>query len=199
MRYSWFYFIFGFCVVATGSIYFHQSIASSEDQRVKNINDSTLSGAKTPVPSVEEMESGLQTKEKDIEKQEQLIKEREERLQVEEMRFKDKIEELQRVQDEIAKIQSLNKAQADEILSKIVKTYESMAPKKAAGVISVMNDHLAVEVLLKMKEKKIAPILDVMDANRAMTLTSLLAQRRPAGRAVGEGQAQPIREPGSKK
>ena len=66
-----------------------------------------------------------------------------------------------------------------------------MSPKKASGVLMVMNDSLAVELLMAMKEKKVAQVLDVMDPNRAMALSSLVAKRRPAGAATSEEQLQP--------
>ena len=119
MRTNWAYFVGGFFIVALSSFYFSKSMASNEDARVKNMQDPTLSGAKTPVPTVDEIDVALQDQQKGVLKQEQRVKEREERLEVEEVRFKDKIEELQRVQDEIEKIQRQNKDQSDQILAKI--------------------------------------------------------------------------------
>ena len=45
--------------------------------------------------------------------------------------------------------------------------------------------------MMSMKEKKVALVLNVMEPNRAMTLSSQIAKRRPAGHAIGEEQAQP--------
>ena len=106
-----------------------------------------------------------------------------------------RIQELEKIQGEVESAQGKNKEVNAEIMKKMVKTYETMAPKKAAGVLSVMKDDLAVEVLLKMKEKKLASILDAMEPNRAMTLSSIMAKRRPAGIAIGEeGAAEPETE-----
>jgi flagellar motility protein MotE (MotC chaperone) len=97
-----------------------------------------------------------------------------------------RLAELEEVQNAVAKLQTQNKQQNDEILKRLVKTYETMNPKKAAGVIGIMPDSLAIDVLMAMKEKKLASILDVMEPNRAMVLSSLISARRPASAESGK-------------
>jgi len=143
----------------------------------------SLSALRNPVPLTEEVEAGLQARKKELDEREARIKESQERLAVEEERVKAKIEELEKVQSELQATQKNRSAEGVAVLGRLVKTFESMAPKKASAVIGPMDDALAVEILMSMKEKKVAAILDTMDANRAMLLSSLMAKRRPASLA----------------
>ena len=71
---------------------------------------------------------------------------------------------------------------ASDQFQKIVKSFEKMPPKKAADVISVMDEKVALEILKQLKDKSMAAILATMSADRAMILTSELAKRVPASR-----------------
>ena len=190
MRQSWTYFVAGLFLVAAISAIFGLRRAQAEDTRVTKIEDPKMSGLKTDVPDKDKMETALKEREAELAKKENELKESSERLAAEEARLKLRIAELEKLQGEISESQGRNRERDDAILKRMVKTFETMTPKKASGVISIMNDELAVEVLTTMKEKKTAALLEVMDANRAMTLSSLMAKRRPAGQAVGEVQTQ---------
>lgn len=168
---------------------------SAAEARVRRIDDPAISGLKTDVPLSGEMDQALKSKEQELADKERRLKELEERLSVEEARVNARIEEYQKLQDSLEGERSENKKRSEAVLAKLVKTFENMQPKKASGVITVMKDELAVELLLNMKEKKVATILDSMDANRAMTLSSLIAKRRPAAKAMGAEQPQPAAGP----
>jgi flagellar protein FlbB len=168
-----------------------QSFASETDPRVKQKVAPEVSGLKATAPLSDEMIEALNKRDQEIADKERVQKEKEEFIAVEERRIRMRIEELTKVQDELDKSDKANRARSDELFKRMVKTYETMSPKKAAGVISVMKDDLAIDLLLTMKEKKVAAIFDVMDAQRAMKLSSLMARRKPAGRAVDDRQASP--------
>ncbi|MBS1982982.1 MAG: hypothetical protein JST16_02320 [Bdellovibrionales bacterium] len=191
MRNFWTLFVLGLFSSAVLTVVF----AENKDPRVKQINDNSISGLKTDVPLSKDMEAALTTRETEVAERERRVKEAEERLTVEESRVKDRVDELQSLLDMLEKKRAENRKVNDETLKRLVKTFESMAPKKAAGVVSVMNDDLAVELMMAMKEKKVAALLEVMDPNRAMTLSSLVAKRRPAGKAALGEQAPPSASP----
>jgi len=122
------------------------------------------------------------------------LREREERLVAEESRVKLRIEELVSVQTQIEKLRAEMTKHEGEDLARLVKSVETMQPKKAASLVSAMEDSLAVAVLRKMKEKKVAGVFDVMEPSRAVALSTLLADRKPA--ATGsKGEASAPREP----
>jgi len=191
MKNMWTLFVAGVFSVAVVSLFLRNTQAQSDDARVKNIEDASISGLKTPVPGKSEMEAALVDKEKQLKEKERQIAESEERLKVEEARLKLRISELEKIQDELAKKTSENKAVADSIMKKMVKTFETMAPKKAAGILMIMSDQLAVDLLMNMKEKKVAQVMDVMEPNRAMVLSSAIASRKPAANVKAEEQARP--------
>lgn len=178
--------LFGIAVVG---IALRATRVRGEDERVKQIDDPSISGLKAPVPLSGEMEDGLAQREREVAERERKAKEAEDRLGVEEARVKERIEELEALMAEIESKKSENRKISDEVLARLVKTFEAMSPKKASGVIATMDDNLAVELIMAMKEKKVAAVLEVMDPNRAMSLSTLAARRRPAGRAVGGEQA----------
>lgn len=192
MKNLWTLFIVGLFGVAILSAILTDSRASgNKDERIRKIEDSSISGLRAEVPSVVEMEKGLSDRESEIAERERRVKESEERIKVEEARVNDRIDQLQALLDEVDGKKDENKRTSELVLKKLVKTFESMNPKKAAGVISVMNDPLAVDLLMAMKEKKVAAVLDVMDPARATALSSLVAKRRPAGVPKSEEQLQP--------
>jgi len=148
--------------------------------------DSSLSGLKTPVPASAELETNLQKREKELALREQRIKEFEDRVKAEEDRVKVRIEDLEKLQSEI-NVQEEKYKQVDQVIvNRLVKTIETMQAKKSALLMAGLEDEVAVEMSLKLKEKKLAAILDVMDPVRAIQISTLLYKRRPAaaGRVV---------------
>jgi flagellar motility protein MotE (MotC chaperone) len=182
VRQTWTYFVVGVAIVLSLAVFLPKTQAQSEDPRVKQLKNPEISGLKTEVPPAAELDSAIKKKEKELTEKEARVKEAEERLAAEEARLKIRISELEKLQNDIESLQNKSKEADQSVIAKIVKTFESMSPKKAAGVLATMNDDLAVEVLLKMKEKKLASVLDVMDATRATSLSSLMAGKRTAAR-----------------
>lgn len=157
-----------------------------KDERAKTIENVDASGKNAEVPLTKDLENSLKQKEKELSDKERVLKEKEEALAVEDQRVKMRIDELEDLQKEVMKYQEKNSEKADEQLKKIVKTFEIMNPKKASAVFMTMKDDLAVELLTSMKEKKAAAIMEMLQPDRANLLSSRMAQRRPAGRAVGD-------------
>jgi len=180
------WFVIGCSAGGLLSLAVREHHAKASDPRAIKIDDGSISGLRVNTASLPETEGELVKRQKELDEKDRLLKDQENRLAVEEQRLKIRIDELQKLQDEIVKVQDQNKARSDEIIKKIVKTFETMAPKKAAVVMSAMADDLAVDIVLNMKEKRVAGILEAMEPSRAMTISSLIAQRRPAGQAIGE-------------
>jgi len=63
-------------------------------------------------------------------------------------------------------------------LQSLVKIYENMKPKAAAGVFEELDMDILLEVVSRMKERKVAPILALMTPTRAKELTFEPAQRQ---------------------
>jgi flagellar motility protein MotE (MotC chaperone) len=137
-------------------------------------------GAETPQVSLEGVAQELQEKTLRLSQQEQVLKDWEERLKVQEERLKTRIAELQKIEAAKQKLSAENKKRQEAVEQNLVKTYESMNPRRAADILSVMEESLAVELLMVMKARNVAQILDKMDPNKAMLLSTKIAERKPA-------------------
>lgn len=148
------------------------------------------SGLKSTVPMSKEMEIALERKKAGIELQERELKLQQKRLEEESLALTSKIQDLENLMKEKEAFEAEKAKVRSDDFSKIVKTYEKMPPKKAADVISAMEDNVAVEILKQLKEKPLAGILASMAPDRAMNLTSKLASRVPASACKVVDQSQ---------
>ena len=62
-------------------------------------------------------------------------------------------------------------AKYDDWIKKTAKMYEAMDPKKASKIITKYSDNIARDILYKMKQKKAAEILAVIDPEVANRIT----------------------------
>lgn len=121
----------------------------------------------------------LDTMEKDVRAREALLKAAEQELDR-------KYKELTRLKEEI---EGLLKQQSEEEQTRVkslVKVYEGMKPKDAARIFDTLDLDILIEVMSRMSERKMSPILAAMNAERARTVTIMLAQQKqlptlPAG------------------
>lgn len=187
MKLLWTLLMVSFVVTVLVGNFVRESRAGADDPRAPTKQEVENSGLKTPVPTPAVVESAIVSKEKELKDKEAALQEREERMAIEADRLSARIAELELLHDEIKVTQNKNKEASSEMLKRVIKSFEAMNPKKASQVISMMKDDLAVELLMQMKEKKVATVLEGMEPARAMELASLVASRRPAGRQTGEG------------
>lgn len=198
MRQNWTLFVAGLFLVLTVAIFMPKTqaetdsshpesaapnaaaaLSPAEANAPKKIEDPSISGLKTAVPPSADLESSLHKREKELAEKDLRITEAQERLKGEEARMKMKIEEFEKIQTEMAAAEENAKKTDEAILVKMVKTFETMQPKKAAGVMATLSDDAAIDLCLKLKEKKLAAIFDVMEPTRATELSTLLYKRRP--------------------
>lgn len=79
-------------------------------------------------------------------------------------------EQLQQQIDELLAIQEENKR----AFKDIIKTYETMSAKKAAPIITAMNEQEALKILTTIKSDQLAAIMESMTAENAAKYTELL-------------------------
>ena len=106
------------------------------------------------------------------------LDEREALIQAAEQRMDQKMAELKALQ---ATVEDLLKARSDQEeaeLKSLVKMYENMKPKAAAKVFEEMDMDVLLDVVDRMNERKVAPILALVTPTRAKEITFELAQRR---------------------
>lgn len=129
---------------------------------------------------LQERRATLDSRERDIERREALQKAAENQIER-------KITEMKTLQSTIEGLLRQYNDQEDAKMRSLVKIYENMKPKDAAKIFEQLEMPIMLEVVERMKEQKVAPILAEMDPTKARNLTSELAQRRQMPTAKGAG------------
>ncbi len=83
---------------------------------------------------------------------------------------------LEDLRKEIVKIKEEENQALTERIDRLVKTFETMSPKKAADLLIKLDDQLAVATLLKMDTGRLAKIMNVMDPKKSSRLSAMLTQ-----------------------
>lgn len=109
---------------------------------------------------------------------EQRLEEREALIAATERRIDDKLAELRQVQALIEALVKQHEDDQDAQMKSLVKIYENMKPKDAAQIFENLEMDVLLDVVEGMKERKVAPILALMDPAKAQEVTLELAQRR---------------------
>ena len=113
----------------------------------------------------------------ELERREQEARRREAVLRATERRIDEKVGDLQALEKSISALVRQHDNQMDVQLSGLVKIYENMKPKDAAQIFATLDMPVALMVIERMKERRVAPILASMDPNRAREITVELASR----------------------
>lgn len=122
----------------------------------------------------------LAQRRKDIEKREKSLMLKDALLQAAERELEQKTRELRAVRDEIKSMMEKQNKERDERVASLVKIYEGMKAKDAARIFNTLDLDILVEVITQMSERKSAPILAQMNADRARTITIMLAKQKNA-------------------
>jgi len=72
---------------------------------------------------------------------------------------------------------------------RLIRVYEAMAPKDAAGRMQTMDDGVRLPIAAKMKERSLAAILGKMDPDAARILTEKLAHRVDTAQSVANARS----------
>lgn len=103
---------------------------------------------------------------------------RESLLQAAEKRLEEKIAKLKDLEARIQALLKQHDQEAEQKLKSLVKIYETMKPKDAAAILEKLDIDILLDVVERMREQKMAPILADMNPARAKEITVELAQRR---------------------
>ena len=114
----------------------------------------------------------------EIERRNRRVEEREALLQAVERRIEEKVDSLKLLQQSIEDLLNQHEKQTEAQYRSLVKIYENMKPKDAARIFEELDMDILLPVVERMKERKTAPILAKMNADKAKAITTELAQRR---------------------
>jgi len=114
---------------------------------------------------------------------------REATLGAAEKRLAGRLDELNALQKRLEALGAERQAHEEANWRGLVKLYETMRPRDAAGIFNDLDLAVLLPVLDRMKEAKAAPVLAAMQPERARQVTAELAQMRtravtPAGPAA---------------
>ncbi|MBN8542985.1 MAG: hypothetical protein J0M34_01825 [Alphaproteobacteria bacterium] len=112
-----------------------------------------------------------------------------------EERINDKVREMKKLQDDLDSVLKLYNEKQEGEIKGLVKIYEAMKPGDAAAIFNELEMPILLDVIDKMSERKVAPILAGMDTKRARDVTQELAELRKIraqtrDAAAGLGQQQ---------
>lgn len=106
------------------------------------------------------------------------LDEREALVKAAEQRMDQKMAELKALQATVQDLLKQRNAADEQQLQSLVKIYENMKPKAAAQIFEEMDMDVLLDVVSRMNERKVSPILALVSPTRAKELTFELAQRR---------------------
>lgn len=113
----------------------------------------------------------LDAREKELTTREALIKAAEQELDR-------KYQELDTIRGEIKTLLTQQSEEEKARITSLVKIYEGMKPAQAANIFNTLDLDILVEVMTQMSERKLAPVIAVMDPERARTVTIMMAQQK---------------------
>ena len=103
---------------------------------------------------------------------------REALLSAAERELDQKLRELNTVRTEIEGLMQKRSEEEEARIVSLVKIYEGMKAKDAARIFNTLDLDVLIAVMTRMSERKSAPILAEMDAERARTVTILMAEQK---------------------
>ncbi len=149
----------------------------------------SLPAAPLPLPAASSAELQLL---QDLRRRRQALDERERHLdqkadliQAAELKLQTKLDELTALQTRLEQVEDDRRKRNAANWSGLVKTYEDMKPRDAAGIFNVLDMNVLLEVLDRMDERKAAAVLAAMLPERARLATQMLAQKRLHADLVG--------------
>lgn len=99
-------------------------------------------------------------------------------LEATELRINDKITDMKGLEQRITQLLEQYGKQEETHIRGLVKIYENMKPKSAATIFDELDMPILLEVIDRMSERKVAPILAAMDPLKAKEVTTDLAALR---------------------
>lgn len=140
---------------------------------------------RTPNRAEMRMLQDLTARREALDKREKTLMEREALLNATENQINQKVTELTVLRTEIQDLLKTYDQKQSEKMASLVKIYESMKPPDAARIFDGLDMDILIQVVIRMKEAKTAPILAQMDPARAKELTIQLADRGKLPQSLG--------------
>lgn len=118
----------------------------------------------------------LAERRRNLEKREKELAMKEALLNAAQKELDQKVRELTAIRDEMRDMMKEQDEASNQRIESLVKVYEGMKAKDAARIFNTLDLDVLVDVMGKMSERKLSPILAQMDPERARTITLMLVQ-----------------------
>jgi flagellar motility protein MotE (MotC chaperone) len=103
---------------------------------------------------------------------------REALLRAAEQEIDRKYNELAQLRGEIEKLLQKQSDEEQARIVSLVKIYEGMKPADAARIFDTLDIDVLMQVMSKMSERKLSPVMAAMNPERAKTMTIMLAEQK---------------------
>jgi flagellar motility protein MotE (MotC chaperone) len=160
--------------------------AQDEEAMLANLDDAGSAGFRFEDASFDpmllnraeiELLQSLNARRKEIEKREREFDLREKTLAAAESSLVEKIDELRNLKVKVEALLTQHDEAQEGRLRSLVKIYESMKPKDAARILASLDGEILLDVIERMREAKTAPILALLNSDKAQRITVQLMQR----------------------
>ena len=148
-------------------------------QRIGERQDGGVGDAPNPISQAERaLHEQLRARRAEHEAREQSIASRELVLAAAERRLGQRIEELTQLQQRLEAMERTRGEREESGWRGLVRTYESMRPREAAAIFEELELPVVIQILDRMGERKMAPVIGAMRPEKARVLTAELARHR---------------------
>lgn len=120
----------------------------------------------------------LRTRRTELDRRERAVAEKEAMLAALQRRMAERLDELSTLREQLDAAARAQKDRGEAGWRGLVRTYEAMRPREAAAIFNELDLPVLLEVLDRMKENRAAPILGLMQPERARQATAELASKR---------------------
>ena len=93
-------------------------------------------------------------------------------------RLSERVQQLSALQARLESMEADREKHQSENWAGLVKIYENMKPRDAATIFDALDMQVLLQVLDRMQERRVAPVLAAMQPERARLATQLLAEMR---------------------
>jgi flagellar motility protein MotE (MotC chaperone) len=136
----------------------------------------------TAPPPVSESERAvlleLRQRRQELERRDATVATRESVLTATEQKLAARVEELRNLQSQLAGLDAARQQREDANWQSLVKVYETMKPREAAGIFNDLTMPVLLPLIGHMKEAKAAAILAAMTPEKARDVTAQLAKSK---------------------
>lgn len=120
----------------------------------------------------------LSQRRKELDKEQETLDMRENVLKATENKLDQKVQELKSLQAQVSELMKGYDAQENAKFHSLVKIYENMKPREAAKIFDELEMPMLVQIVTRMKEVRVAPIIASMNPSKAKELSIELSKQR---------------------